>query len=124
MTHTNNITLQASTTLAAAATTYTSAIRVDRYEELNLFLSVSAQNTYAAGDGLTVSVAIVDPAGNKVDLPGASFTTINDSTSSYGLKEHIAIVAFGSRIMLKYVVTEGSDVSYTFTVTAYGKGSF
>ena len=122
-THTNNITLQESQSLSVQATTYSDIIRVDKYDELNLFLDISAQTGYSGGDSLAVSVQIVDPDGNYIDLAGAAFTTVTDSSAS-GANQHIAIVAFGSRIRLKYVVLVHTAASYTFTVKGYGKGDF
>jgi hypothetical protein len=123
-THTNNITVRASAALTDAGdTSYGDSVRVDHYDELNLFLQLTAQSTYASGDTLTVSVQTKDPVGNWYDLTGASFTAI--TTDAAATSEDIGIVVFGSNIRLKYVTTAaGATVSYTFSVTAIGKGSF
>ena len=123
-THTNNVVLRASAALTVATgETYGSVARVDKYDELTLFLQLTAQSTYAAGDTLTVSVQTKDQAGNYYDLKGATFTAI--ASDAAPTSEDIAIVVFGSNIRLKYVVTAaGATVSYTFGVTAIGKGDF
>ena len=71
-THTNNITLRSSAAISSAGTTYSSIFRVDRYDELNLFLIISAQTGYSSGDTLAVSVQIVGPDGNYIDLGNPS----------------------------------------------------
>ena len=124
-THTNNVVLRTSAALTGSTgTTYGSAVRVDRYDELNIFFRVTAQGTFV-DETLTVSVQTKDQAGNYYDLAGATFTAIGDKTAAVPYSEDIAIVVFGSTIRLKYVVTAtGATVNYTFGVTAIGKGSF
>ena len=122
-THTNNITLRSSAAISSAGTTYSEIFRVDRYDELNLFLIISAQAGYSSGDSLTVSVQTIDPDENAIDLAGATFDAVTNSSSA-GAKQHLGILAFGSRIRLKYVLAVDSAASYTFTVKAYGKGNF
>ncbi|GAF71246.1 unnamed protein product, partial [marine sediment metagenome] len=51
------------------------------------------------------------------------FTAVTDSGSS-GANQHMAVLAFGSNIRLKYVVAVDDAASYTFTVKGYGKGNF
>lgn len=122
-THTNNITLRDSAALTGSAgTTYGSAARVDRYEELNLFFRVTAQGTFT-NETLTVSVQTKDQDGNYYDLSSASFTAIGDKTGAVPYGEPLAIVVFGSNIRLKYVTT-GTTPNYTFSVTGIGKGNF
>ena len=124
-THTNDLVLRTSAALTGSTgTTYGSAVRVDEYDELNIFFRVTAQGTFV-DETLTVSVQTKDQAGNYYDLAGATFTAIGDKTAAVPYGEDIAIVVFGSTIRLKYVVTaSGATVNYTFGVTAIGKGNF
>lgn len=120
-THTNNITLRASAALTGSAgTTYgTLSVRVDKYEELTLFLLFTAQ-TYD-NETLAISVQTKDQVGNWYDLTGAAFTTVGDTSGT--ARESIGIVIFGSNIRLKYVTT-GNTPNYTFSVTGIAKGNF
>ena len=123
--HTESITFQASNNITSAGTTYGDAIRVDKFDELNLFLYISVQGSFT-DETLNVNVQIKDPDGNYIDLTDAAFTEITNATAvDPYLAEHIAIVAFGSVVRLKYVTTtSGGSVDYTFTVKGYGKGNF
>ena len=124
-THTNNVSLRASAQLSGSAgTTYGSAVAVDKFSELTLFLRLTAQGTFT-DESLTVSVQTKDQAGNYYDLTNATFTAIGDQTSDVPYSEYIAIVVFGSTIRLKYVATAtGATVDYTFSVTGLGKGEY
>lgn len=123
-THTNNVTLRASAQLSGSAgTTYGSAVSVDKFNELTLFLRVTAQGTYT-DETLTVTVQTKDAAGNYYDLDDSAFTAIGDETAAT-YSEYIALLVFGSTIRLKYVTTAtGATVDYTFSVTGIGKGEY
>ena len=121
--HTNDITLRSLAELTGADTTYSNDFRVDRYDELILFLYFSAQGMYT-NETINVTVQVKDPDGNFIDLTNAAFTQVGNATGSVPyLAEYLAIAVFGSRIRLKYVTT-GTTVSYTFSVKAIGKGDF
>jgi len=86
---------------------------VDQYDELIIFLRVSAVNT--AGT-LDVKVQTKDPDGNAVDLTGATFTQVTSGTGN----EYIAILVYGSQV--RVAVTIGSSGDYDYKIHAYAKG--
>ena len=89
---------------------------VDEYDELVIFLRVTAIKTWA-DETFNVKVQTIDPDGNAVDLTDATFAEVTDTVGN----EYIAIVVFGSRVRLVWTIT-GSDPGYTFSATAYAKG--
>lgn len=99
-----------------AATTYSNWITVDQFDELLLFLRVTAIKTWA-DETFDVKIQTKDPDGNAVDLTGVTFTQVTDTTGN----QYRAILVFGSQIRAYYTIT-GSDPGYTFTLTAYAKG--
>ena len=122
-THTENKTLRESAALTGAAgTTYSSALRVEKYEELTLFLYQTAQGGWT-DEYLDVSVQTKDPDGNWHDLAGATFTQIGNNTAAVPYGEDIGIIVFGAYIRLKYV-TQGTTPDFTFQITGIGKGNF
>ena len=112
-------TVRASAALTGAATTYGTEFDVSDVDELNLFIVLTAQGSYT-NETLDVSVQTKDPAGNWHDVASAAFTQLGNKGGT--ASEHIAITTFGSKLRLKYI-SAGNTPNYTFSVTAYGKGT-
>jgi len=108
-----------SATVSAAGTTYGDTVEVDSFNELTLFIRVTAQGSYT-DETLDVSMQTKDPSGNWYDLTDAEFTQIGNKTASLPYSEYMTIIAFGSQVRIK-IVAAGTSVSYTFSVEAYGK---
>lgn len=100
-------------TSGATSTSQSSWMTVDAFDELMLFLRVTAVDVTGT---LDIKVQTKDPDGNAVDLTGATFSQVTSSTGN----EYMAILVFGSQIRVYYAIAGSGD--YTFTVTAYAKG--
>lgn len=95
------------------ATSYGNWKTVDEFDELIIFLRVTAVNVTGT---LDVKIQTKDPDGNAVDLTNCTFTQVTSATGN----QYMAIVVFGSQVRVYYTVAASGD--YDFTVKAYAKG--
>jgi hypothetical protein len=116
----NEFNFYASTNVAAAGTTYSTATDVSKHIELLLFLRVTAQGTYT-DETLNITMQTKDHAGNWYDLTDVDFTEVGDVTGSVPYAEYLPVIGFGSQVRFK-IVAAGTGVDYTFSITGYGKG--
>lgn len=106
------------TRIQAAETAYSSLVPITNFNELILFLEVTAQGAFT-NETLNVTVQYTSPSGQVYDL--LSFTQVGDVTAilPYGeLKGKTT--DFGPQIRIKRE-TAGTSVDYTFRVTGYAK---
>lgn len=100
-----------------ATTIYGSWINVQFLQEVLLALVVTAQGAYT-NETLDVTVQGQDAYGNVLTL--SQFTQVGNVTASLPYSESIKLANFGEKIRAK-IVTAGTAVDYTLSVSGFGK---
>ena len=112
----SNILFQDSTQITDTVT-LTDWFEVDMYEELLVFLKISAQGTYA-NETLDVTIQVKAHDGDAYDV--GSFDQITDKTSSVPYRELLPVRWFGTNIRIK-ITLGGDDPDYTIKLQGYVK---